>query len=610
VHGYYGRYLLFDLAASRGESLPLPEAEARAYLGGAGLATRWLHRHAPARVEPFAPENPLVLASCPLVDTGLTTTSRACFAARSPQTRLLGESLISSHFAIALKRSGWDGLVLTGACDRLSVLVVDEEEARVVSMPELAGKTTSETENAVRAALGKGFQVAAVGPAGEHRVRYATISHDGRHAGRTGLGAVMGSKGLKAIAIKGDRRAAIHDPEALRQAALALRERSLGPDTAKYRLLGTAGNLLTFDRLGVLPTRNFQAATFAGAERLTGERLATDRKRERTGCAACTIGCEHRYVPAEGEEAVRIEYESLFALGPLLGIDDPAAVLRAARLCDEYGLDTLSFGGTLAWAMEAVERGLLGPRPDGIDLRFGNGAALIEAVPRAARREGFLGELLAEGSRRAAAHLGGGSEAWAMHVKGLELPGYEPRALKTLALGLAVGSRGACHNRSSAYDADFSSGAGRLRADIPRGAEAAASEDRAAVTDSLILCKFIRRCFDDFYGETAHLLHLLAGWDTDAEELRRTGSRIITLKRLYNQREGAARADDTLPPRLLREAVSTGPGEGAGITPEELDRMLDDYYRARGWNADGTVPNSLARHALQTADATTEARPV
>lgn len=599
LYAYYGRYLLIDLSSGRCEPQPLPAAEARAYLGGAGLAARWLYRHAPAGVEPFAPENPLVLAGCPLVDTGLTTTAKAAFAARSPLTRFLGESLISSHFAIALKRTGWDGLVMNGACALLSVLVVDGEQVRVLPMPELAGRSAAETERAVRAALGKGFQVAAIGLAGERRVRYAAISHDGRHAGRTGLGAVMGAKNLKAIAVRGARHAGIFDPEGLRDAATDLRRRSLGPETAKYRLLGTSANLLTFDRLGVLPTRNFQQATFSGAERLTGETLAAERGRERTGCAACAVGCEHRYLPGAGEAAVRAEYESLFALGPLLGIDDPDSVLRAAALCDEYGLDTLSLGGTLAWAMEAVDRGALSTAYlEGVDLRFGNAAAVLQAIPRIAAREGALGTLLAEGSRLAAEAIGQGSEAWAMHVKGLELPGYEPRALKTLALGLAVGARGACHNRSSAYDADFGGGADRLRVDLPRGREAAEAEDRAAVLDSLVICKFLRRCFDDFYPDAARLVALLTGWDIDGEELAETGRRIVTVKRLYNQREGASRVDDTLPPRLLSERVPDGPGAGSGITATDLDRMLDDYYQARGWTRDGLVSDAASNALL------------
>ena len=594
MHGYYGRYLHCDLTTSRRETLRLTGAEARAYVGGAGLAAWWLYRHGRAGVDPLAPESPLILASCPLVDTGLTTTAKAAFAARSPLTGLLGESLISSHFAISLKRTGWDGLAVAGACEELSVLALDEELVTLLPAPELRGLSASDAEAAVKARLGAGFQVAAIGLGGESLVRYATISHDGRHAGRTGLGAVMGAKRLKAIAVRGGRRVSMADPDALRAAAAGLRERSLGPDTAKYRLLGTAANLLTFDRMGVLPVRNFQTAAYPAAASLSGEQMALDRRRERTGCAACVVGCEHRYVPAGAKGGVRLEYESLFALGPLLGIDDPELILQAAQLCDEYGLDTLSFGGTLAWAMEAAERGLI----DHPGLRFGQGESVLQLVGQVARREASLGNLLAEGSRQAAASVGGGSDAWAMHVKGLELPGYEPRALKTLALGLAVGARGACHNRSSAYDADFSAGAARLRSDVPRGRDAADAEDRAAVLDSLVLCKFLRRCFDDFYADAAALVRHLTGWDMDAEELRAAGARIVTLKRLYNQREGAGRADDTLPPRLLNEPIGGGPSAGAGISPAELDAMLDDYYDARGWSREGRVSDAESRAVL------------
>ncbi|MFN3650933.1 MAG: aldehyde ferredoxin oxidoreductase family protein [Armatimonadota bacterium] len=597
--GYHGRYLLLEIDRGDRTVCSLREREARALLGGPGLAARWLYRHTPAGVDPFSAENALVLATSPLVDTGVTTSSRACFSTRSPQTGFLGESLVSSRFAVALKRTGWDGLVILGALPRLSVLAVEEGEIRIVPAPELAGLSTAETEQAVRASLGSRFQVAAIGPAGERRVRYATVSHDGRHAGRTGLGAVLGAKNLKAIAVAGERRLEPADAAGLLEAAAALRERSRGPETAKYRLLGTSGNLLTFDRVGVLPTRNFQQAVFPGAARLTGEALARGGAVERSGCYGCTIGCEHRYAPAPGGAAVRAEYESLFALGPLLGLDDRETVLQAAGLADSLGLDTLSLGGTLAWAMESVERGVLGPeRLDGLDLRFGNSGAVLEAIRRIGHREGPLGELLADGSLRAAARVGCGSDRWSMQVKGLELPGYEPRALKSLALGLAVGARGACHNRSSAYDADFA----RLGEELP-DAEALArsaldAEDRAAVMDGLGLCKFLRRCFDDFYGESARLLELVTGWAVDGPELRAAGSRTVSLKRLYNQREDATRADDTLPPRLLQEAVHDGPRAGDALTRADLDRLLDAYYALREWSPDGTVPPNLAASVL------------
>ena len=434
-------------------------------------------------------------------------------------------------------------------------------------------------------------------------MRYATISNDGRHAGRTGTGAVMGSKRLKALALCGGWSVPVAHPEELAATAERLRERSLGPDTAKYRELGTVANLLTFDRLGTLPTRNFQQATFEGAERLSGERLHTDRHVRRTACANCTIGCEQLFRVSSGKRAagengagqerqrsLRLEYETLFALGPLLGIDDPDFVLHLAARCDELGIDTISTGGTIAWAMEGAERGVLDRGTlDGLDLRFGNKKAVATLVERIGSREGF-GHLLAEGSRRAAAHLGHGSAAWAMHVKGLELPGYEPRSLKTMALGLAIGSRGACHNRVPTYEADFSTQVDRLAADASRGQLAAEAEDREAVMDSLILCKFIRKCLDNFEDDAAHFWRLVTGWDVDAAEVRQVGARISTLKKVYNEREGWSRADDTLPPRLLAEPLPDGPASGTVLTPAELDLMIAGYYAARGWTADGRVP--------------------
>ena len=605
MHGYHGRYLLVSLPDGRASVQPLSQDEARRFIGGSGLATWWLLRHNPPGVEPLSAQNALVLASCPLVDTGFTTTAKAAFAARSPQTGFLGESLLSSRFAIQFKRTGYDGLVVLGGCETLSALIVDENEVRVLPVPELAGLPALEAEHRLRALLGREYQVAAIGVAGERRVRYATISHNGRHAGRTGLGAVMGAKGLKAIAVRGERRTTTADPGGLEQLVGEFRRRSLGPDTAKYRLLGTAGNMLSFERLGILPSRNFTQAQFPQAGQLTGEGMAETRARERSGCAACTVGCEHRFVPAGGDRGVRAEYESLFALGPLLGIGDPDPVLRAAALCDEFGLDTLSLGGTLAWAMECTERGIVHPALAGQPgLRYGNADAVLQAIPLIAERAGLLGDLLAEGSRLAARHVGHGSASWAMHVKGLELPGYEPRALKTLALGLAVGARGACHNRSSGYDADLRSG---RDSGLDHAAEAVQAEDRAAVLDALVVCKFLRKCFREFYTEAADLLNVVTGWDVSADELRAAGGRIVTLKRLHNQREGASRADDTLPERLLQEPVADGPAAGAALSHAQLEILLTGYYQARGWTPNGHVPEALEDEVMEGLAARPEA---
>jgi aldehyde:ferredoxin oxidoreductase len=296
-----------------------------------------------------------------------------------------------------------------------------------------------------------------------------------------------------------------------------------------------------------------------------------------------------------------MEYESAFALGSLVGVANANTVIRAATLCDALGMDTISAGATIAWAMECFEKGLLTVADtDGLELRFGNDAALLECLQRIGTRRG-IGDLLAEGSRRAAQRLGQGSAAWAMHVKGLEMPGYEPRSLKTMALGLAVSTRGACHNRSSAYEADFSARVDRLQADVERGRITMEGEDFSAVLDSLIWCKFLRKAFDDLYAESAAIYTYITGWPMTAAELRQAGERINTLKKLFNIREGWQRQDDTLPPRVLRETLPTGVVQGIGLTQADLDMMIQGYYGARGWTSAGLIPD-LKLHELDLLD--------
>lgn len=590
MHGFHGRLLLIDLNSGKTSWEDLEESRLRAFLGGIGLGTSLLYEHAPAGVEPFSPANPLIFTSAPLVGTGLTTTAKFAVVTKSPLTGFIADSLSSSYFALELKRVGLDGLVITGRAPSMTYIFIHNGHVEIRRADHLTGKSPSETESLIRSELNSSaVRVAAIGKAGENRVRFATISNEGRHAGRGGVGAVMGSKNLKAIAVCGNRESRAADPNGVEAIADSLRQRSLGSLTDKYRNIGTVANLAVFNRLGSLPARNFQQSTFDDAEALSGETLTENNFSRRHGCASCTIRCERLFKSLNGEEQ-RLEYETLFALGPLCGIKDPEVVLRAAQLCDFYGLDTISTGGTLSWAMECSEKGLL-PEANKLGLRFGQPDAFLAAVPAVAQREG-VGALLAEGSRRAALELGSESSYWAMHVKGLELPGYEPRSLKTMALGLAVSPRGACHNRSGAYEADFSGEVDRLRADPGRGSLVAASEDFAAVLDSLIICKFLRKCFSDFYSEGAELLSKVSGWNCSSTELRRIGERIHTLKKLFNVREGWQPQDDWLPQRLLSEALPTGVARGIGLNSNELRDMIRGYYRARGWDENGFVPET------------------
>jgi aldehyde:ferredoxin oxidoreductase len=489
-------------------------------------------------------------------------------------TGRFNDSLASSGFAIAGKQVGCDAIVIVGKAAAPSVLVIDDGDVRLEPAGDVAGDSCPVTEEKLRARLGANYRIASIGPAGECAVRYATISHDGRHAGRGGSGAVLGSKNIKAIAVRGTKRCEWAQPRELTELSRDLSKRSFGPATAKYRELGTAANLLTFNRFGTLPTRNFQQGTFEDAPKLSLEQLRVEFPRTRASCVACTIGCEHIY--SVGNSSVRVEYENLFALGSLCGVSDHAAVLWASQRCDELGIDTISAGGTIAFAMECVERGLL----DEPWLRFGSGDAVLRALDLIGSREG-IGALLAEGSRRAAEAIGQGSIAFAPQVKGLEIPGYEPRGLQTMALGFAVGARGADHNRSGGYDVDFSDNVDRRNATLDSVRLAIETEDKAALMDSLILCKFLRRVFEDFYAESAGMLRAVTGWDVTADELRETARRIVSAKRHVNLLAGWTPAEDTLPARFLNTPLPNDPE--ALLTRERLHELVAEYHRQRGW---------------------------
>ena len=595
IYGYHGIALVVDLTARAIRREPISESVLRNFIGGTGLASYLLFRHCPPGADPLGPENPLIFTCSPLVGSRLTTSSKFAVAAKSPLTGMIGDSLSSSFLAVELKRAGCDALIIKGRAERKTLLSIEDGDVQFLDATHLAGFNTFDTEESVRNMLGRRFRVACIGPAGENGVRFASIANDGgRQAGRTGTGAVMGSKNLKAIAVRGRNPAPVFDRDSLDTVGRNLSAKSLGPATEKYRTTGTMANVAVFDRLGALPTRNFRQSTFEFAEEVSGEALYEGHFVKNAHCANCTIGCEKILTVGSGKKKStgRMEYESAFALGPLVGVSDRETVIRASHYCDEVGMDTISAGGTIAWAMECFERGLLTLEDTGgLDLGFGNSEIILTCLESISNKSNKLGKLLAEGSRIAAESLGRNSQDWAMHVKGLEMPGYEPRSLKTMALALAVSTRGACHNRSSAYEADFSNRVNRLEADALRGRITADGEDFSAVLDSLIWCKFLRKAFDDFWDESATSLNLITGWDVTPSELRQAGERINNLKKLFNIREGWTRADDTLPPRLLSEPLPDGVAAGVGLSDQDLDMMVSAYYQSRGWNPDGSIPD-------------------
>lgn len=596
--GYTTTALQVDLSAGKAAAVELDLQTLRTYLGADGLAVRLLYEHLPQGVDPLAPENVIVIASSPFAGTIVPAAAKYAVATKSPLTGLLGDSMSGSFFAHSLKRAGYDAMVITGKAEIPTYVFVDDGAVYFRDASRCWGQGCFETEEAIRHELGDdAVRVASIGPAGEQLVRFACIGNDrGRQLGRTGPGAVMGSKNLKAVAVRGSGKVDVADPDGLYEVCRRLITEAQGPATEKYRQPGTVANVLTFNRLGILPVRNFQRTAFEAADRVSGEFLRRYHHEKTVACAACPIACEQIVKARQGLYAgarASLDYETLFALGPCCGIDDLPAIIRAAELCDFWGVDTISTGVTLAWGMEAFEKGMLSPDDvDGIHLEFGDPNGLLEAIPKIARREG-LGSLLAEGSRRAAQEVGKGSEYFAMNVKGLELPGYDPRGLKTYALGVAVGTRGACHNRSFAYEPDIKGKVDRFKAEKGRGRVAVTQEDLAAVLDSLGICKFLRGCLGDVYEDGARLYSFVTGWEITAQELREAGERISNLKKLFNLREGWTRELDTLPPRLLHEPIPDGPGKGISLTAGELDLLVTDYYEARGWTAEGRIPEQM-----------------
>ena len=598
---YHGRYLRIDLTDRSVRTVELPGEVLRRYIGGSGLGTWILLNEAPDYFDALSPQAPLVFVFSPLVGSPLTTSAKFAVVSKSPLTNRINDALSSSHFAISGKKTGYDALVIVGASEEPALVRIDDAGVRFEGAHDEWGLTVPETARALKQRFGSRYRSAVIGPAGEQGVRFASVSHDGRHAGRGGTGAVMGAKRLKAICVYGTKSAEFAHPQELADYSRRLSKESLGDATAKYRELGTVSNLLAFNRLGTLPTRNFQSGSFAGAEAIAPEAISAARSRTRESCAACTIGCEHIFeLPPNGSPTpagVRMEYENLFAFGPLCGVSDPDVVLKASRYCDDVGMDTVSAGGAIAFAMECAERGLI----DEPDLRFGNSGALLPTLRAISSRRG-IGELLAFGTRAAAEAIGGDSHNFAPHVKGLEIPGYEPRALHAMALGFAVGARGADHNRSGAYQFDFSEAA--HSASISDTVSAAiATENEAAIMDSLILCKFLRGVFDDRLAAMGAMLSLVTGWDIDATELQGTAARIVTAKKWFNINQGWSPEEDMLPARFFEESLSGGVTDGLRLNRERLNEMIVAYNLERGWTPDGWIPDNIVAALTARASA-------
>jgi aldehyde:ferredoxin oxidoreductase len=582
VFGYMDRLLYVDLDRASFRTVELDRDDVADYV-----------------TAPLGPDNVLIFMTGPYAGTRALSSSRHVVVARSPLTGLFGEANSGGSWAEALKKSGFDGLVVTGRSAEPVYLWIRDGDVEVRAASRLWGMDTFATDAAIKSETDHEAVVACIGPAGEKCIPLSVILNDGVHArtaSRCGLGAVMGSKNLKAIAVVGSLDVTVHDPEGLRRSIRGVSKDLIGM-TKGLREYGTAGAVATSESIGGLPVQNWrhQGRWKEGAEKITGSTILGAWRAGDYFCKRCIIGCGKRVRLPEGSDGGRElalpEYESLGLLGSNCLVDDPATLIRANDLCNRYGLDTMSTGGVIAFAMEAFEKGLISAADaDGIDLRWGSGDGLIEAIHAIAARSG-IGEVLCRGTRAAAEEIGGGAEEFAVHVKGLEFPAHDPRAYNAGGLNLATSSIGASHQAGFTHAFERNLSAPEIGIPSPsdpftvegKGALTAKTQNYMGMFDSLVTCKFLLFGGLGIPTLTEWYRHI-TGRPMDVEQFMLTGERIFTLKRLYNLECGAGRDDDILPRRIL-----TLPKTGEGHTPNlpPLERMRDEYYRFRGWTEAG-----------------------
>jgi aldehyde:ferredoxin oxidoreductase len=593
VKGYGGRLLFVDLSRETSHVERLAEPTARALLGGNGLAARLLYDHVPAGVDAFDPRNAVVFAVGPITDTTVPGNSRACVAAKSPLTNLFFDSTFGGRFPATLKRTGFDAVVITGQAPRPSYLLVTESGAEIKAADDVWGRSTRDAVAALTAVEGADADAIAIGPAGEQRVRFAAMAHYWKNregvSGRGGIGAVLGSKNLKAVVVRGARKTEIASPAALKGVLDAARE-PLQTGTKALSTFGTPFLVGPINALGALGSFNLKSEVFAEARAIGGEEMKAHYHDRDTTCLKCPVACGKQYAIGAGEfaghRAKMPEYETIFALGPMLGIANPEALILANDLCDLLGMDTISMGVTLAFVAEAHERGWLDARDVGVPFGWGDWRGMLRLVEMTAAREGF-GTRLAEGAWRLAESIGPEATNLVYAVKRLELPAHSARALKGLSIGYATATRGGSHHDTRPTPQYAPSFDRRGTNDKPEFAMR--SQHFTAVGDSLVLCRFTsERGFGLFVAEPyAAMVRAVTGWEVTVEELERTGERIVNLERMFNVREGVRRRDDVLPWRVMHEPIPDGPSAGMYCPPEELAAMLDVYYGLRGWDGDG-----------------------
>jgi aldehyde:ferredoxin oxidoreductase len=624
--GYFGKMLRVNLSTLKTVDQPIRDDFALKFMGGSGFAAHFIFNEVKPDGYPLSKENKLIFAAGPFCGTSFPAGNRYAVASKSPLTGIWGHATASGFWGPELRFTGYDGIIIEGRSDTPVYLHVTSNESRIIDAKDLWGMRTTETQDAMKSDLGdKGTRVACIGPAGEEEVKYASIINDkGCAAGRTGMGAVMGSKNLKAIAVRGDKEvplASAKFDEAAHKLFKIIKDDALSATsvaTAFFHNYGTVAIIPVADSFGSLGIKNFQMGKWKDLRRIDLDALRKITTNVEY-CYNCPLGCRRAVTVKDGPFAVGEnvrgpEYETVGAFGTMCLLNSIEAICKCNQLCDEYGIDTMTTGSTIAFAMECYERGIISKTDtDGIDLAWGNADSVISMIERIAGKKGF-GAILAEGSRRAAAVIGKGARDLTTDVKGLEASMHDPRAEFALALQYAVANRGACHLHSRAEDIclywavsypeviDYKKGTSHFSYE-GKPMIVALGQDIAEIANSLGICHHPATSPSERWPKPvlttlAEHYTLLTGHETSVTDLMEAGERVTNLERCFNVQCGVRRKDDALPKRFMEPKKE---GAAAGKVPE-IEKMLDEYYRFRGWTLNG-VPTREKLYELGLGDA-------
>ncbi len=599
--GYAGYMLTVDLTAKSHEINELPRELIEGYLGGKGFASKILYDQLPVGCDPLSPENMLVLACGPLTGTLAPTGCRSILATKSPLTGIWLDSNCGGTFGPELKATGFDLVIVKGRAEQPVMIKIDDQNVEIADAAGLWGLDTFSATDRIKEQLGDDFNVAVIGPAGEKQVLMSAVQAEARSFGRGGSGAVFGSKNLKAIAVRGTESVEIADyAEFIKENQEAYNEIAINPDTGGARpKYGTSSIYSFIKEAGVLPIKNFQGGDYDGNDETNERRLKEELFEQDRACFACPIACSKysrvKTGPYKDKFVEGPEFENFWSFGAQCGNSELGSIAYAEYLCDYYGIDAISAGNAIGFVMECFEKGIISEEELGFKAGFGNHEALIKIIQLIGEDKG-MGRIVGQGVRKSAEHFGKETGSFAMHVKGLELPAYDPRGAVGMGLAYATSDRGGCHLRAWPVGAEVLSHDGRLD---PREVEFKAElvktdQDWFNIINSLGLCLF--SIFALGHNQITDLTYALTGRDSfsSAKKLLTIGERISNLIRLFNIREGITAADDTLPPRLLNETLPSGPSKGVTVP---LKQMLEEYYLVRGWDEKG-VPKSTKLERL------------